>query len=177
MMAYVILVYEREASEKEHLIFTIILGVTIIYPWTYESIQFYREGMAYFGDFWNWTDMAYYLSSIVNVILQFTVGTRHISTLCCMVIMVVLLVIKSFFYLRIFRNFTPIVIMLKNVMYDLRIFLLFYTILIFIFSLLFSVLGVNLASVQTDLIEHGEFKKRMLSKKMSKFNAMTPVEL
>ena len=44
--------------------------------------------------------------------------------------------------------------MLKNVMYDLRIFLLFYTILIFKFSLIFSVLGVNLGDVQDDLVAH-----------------------
>jgi hypothetical protein len=69
----------------------------------------------------------------------------------CMSIIVILLVVKTFFFLRIFRNFTPIVIMLKNVMYDLRIFLLFYTILLFIFSLLFNVLGVGLSHIHEDL--------------------------
>ena len=93
-----------------------------------------------------------------------------------MFIIVVLLVIKSFGYLRIFRNFTPIVIMLKNVMYDLRIFLLFYTILLFIFTLMFSVLGVGLSDVQDDLIAYakeskggGEVDMRRRLKKMEKF--------
>lgn len=46
------------------------------------------------------------------------------------------------------ESFTPIVIMMMNVIYDLRIFMLFYTILIFIFSLMFSVIGIGLQDVQ-----------------------------
>ena len=91
-----------------------------------------------------------------------------------MFLIVNLLVIKTFFFLRIFRNFTPIVIMLKNVIYDLRIFLLFYTILIFIFSLIFSVLGVNLSNVQPDL---KAYSKNTSYRRMLKFENMTPVEL
>jgi hypothetical protein len=41
-------------------------------------------------------------------------------------------------------------------MYDLRIFLLFYTILLFIFSLMFSVIGVGLSDVQDDLKEYAK---------------------
>lgn len=47
------------------------------------------------------------------------------------------------------ESFTPIVIMMTNVIYDLRIFGLFYTILLFMFSLMFSVVGVGLDNIQT----------------------------
>ena len=39
--------------------------------------------------------------------------------------------------------------MMLNVMYDLRIFMIFYTILIFMFSLMFSVIGIGLLQIQS----------------------------
>jgi hypothetical protein len=60
-----------------------------------------------------------------------------------MCIIVALLVVKTFFFLRIFPLFTPIVVMLTNVVYDLRIFLVFYFILIAFSSQLFAVLGLG----------------------------------
>lgn len=38
--------------------------------------------------------------------------------------------------------------MMTNVIYDLRIFGLFYTILLFMFSLMFSVIGIGLNKIQ-----------------------------
>lgn len=60
-----------------------------------------------------------------------------------MCVIVLLLTVKTFFFLRIFPTLTPIVVMLTNVFYDLRIFLLFYFILILLFSQLFAILGVG----------------------------------
>ena len=60
-----------------------------------------------------------------------------------MIIVVILALIKTFFFLRIFESLSPIVTMLQNVIYDLRIFLLFYTILLVLFSLLFGILGMG----------------------------------
>ena len=42
-----------------------------------------------------------------------------------------------------FPSLTPIVEMIKNVIYDLRIFLFFYSIMLFFFALTFAVLGVG----------------------------------
>ena len=47
-----------------------------------------------------------------------------------MIIIVLQVLIKTFFFLRVFPELTPIIVMLKNVVYDLRIFMLFYAILI-----------------------------------------------
>jgi hypothetical protein len=60
-----------------------------------------------------------------------------------MMIIVILLIMKTFFFLRIFPTLTPIVVMITNVVYDLRIFLLFYTILIFLFCQIFAVIGLG----------------------------------
>jgi len=72
-----------------------------------------------------------------------------------MVMIILLLIVKTFFFLRIIESFTPIVIMLINVIYDLRIFLLFYGILLFMYSLLFSVIGIGLVDVQPAETEIG----------------------
>lgn len=54
-----------------------------------------------------------------------------------------LALMKTFFFLRIFNALSPIVTMLTSVIYDLRIFLFFYTILILLFSLLLGILGIG----------------------------------
>ena len=60
-----------------------------------------------------------------------------------MCIIVIFLIIKTFFFLRIYPTLTPIIVMLKRVVYDLRIFLFFYMILITLFSQLLAVLGLG----------------------------------
>lgn len=52
-------------------------------------------------------------------------------------------IVKTFFFLRIFENFSYIVTMLTRVVIDLHVFLLFYTILLVFFSLIFAVIGVG----------------------------------
>jgi uncharacterized membrane protein len=90
----------------------------------------------------------YVYSSVANVICQFAAGPRHRATLTFMILLVLLLLMKTFLFLRVFENFTPLVIMLKKVIYKLRIFGLFFTITLFLFSLLFSVIGVGLGEIQ-----------------------------
>lgn len=51
--------------------------------------------------------------------------------------------VKTFMFLRIFASLSPIVNMLRNVVYDLRIFLTFYVILVVLFSLLIGIIGVG----------------------------------
>jgi hypothetical protein len=51
--------------------------------------------------------------------------------------------VKTFFFLRIYPILTPIIVMLKNVVWDLKIFLFFYLILISLFSQLLAVIGLG----------------------------------
>jgi hypothetical protein len=64
-----------------------------------------------------------------------------------MVMIVLLLISKTFFFLRIFPTLTPIVVMIQNVIYDLRIFMMFYLILIALFCQIFAILGLGNESV------------------------------
>lgn len=173
---YVNLIYMHEFDQKLHTGSTIALGVGILYPMIYETIQLYQDGPCeYIKDIWNWIDVAYYSFNLCNLVLQFTHGPMNFVTKLAMISMVALLILKTFFFLRIFRNFTPIVIMLKNVIYDFRIFLLLYIILIFIISLVFNVIGVNLSHVQDDLIAYtaANESRRRRNLKMDKFEAMS----
>ena len=54
-----------------------------------------------------------------------------------------MLMIKLFFFLRISKNITKLVIMILNVVIDLRMFLLFYIILLVMLSLILGVIGLG----------------------------------
>ena len=60
-------------------------------------------------------------------------------------------IIKSFFYLRIFQSLSYIVTMIYTVISDLKVFLLFFTILIVLFAQIFAVIGVGNANFDNDL--------------------------
>lgn len=60
-----------------------------------------------------------------------------------MIVLIFMLLIKTFFFLRIFVALSYLVTMLRMVIIDLKIFLFFYSILSFVFSLWISILGVG----------------------------------
>lgn len=53
------------------------------------------------------------------------------------------MLIKTFFFLRIFQNFTKLVIMIKRVIYDLKEFIIFYILLLTMLSVIMGVLGIG----------------------------------
>jgi hypothetical protein len=70
-------------------------------------------------------------------------GPYHIVCRIIMCVIVIQVLLKTFFFLRVFPVLTPVIVMLKTVIYDLRIFMLFYTILIGGFCNVFAVLGLG----------------------------------
>ena len=97
----------------------------------------------YLRDTWNYADMIYVSLSLTNIYFQIHEGPYHIvsRTIMCMIILQI--VNKTFFFLRIFPSLTPIVVMITSVIYDLRIFMLFYFIMISFFCLLYAVIGLG----------------------------------
>lgn len=59
-----------------------------------------------------------------------------------MIAVTLMMLIKSFFFLRIFQSLSFLVTMLKQCMIDLKVFMLFYVILIFMFAIILSILDV-----------------------------------
>ena len=122
----------------------------IVYPWAYDFLQLVRDGLGdYLQDPWNYADMLYIYGSIVNIALQYLYGPDSLICRLLMVIIILLLITKTFFFLRIFPVLTPIVVMLTNVIYDLRIFMYVYMIMLFLFSLTFLVIGLGITHVDS----------------------------
>ena len=60
-----------------------------------------------------------------------------------MIFFTVMMLNKTFFFMRIFEQFTKLVIMIKNVIRDLQEFMIFYFLLLIMFSVILGVLGVG----------------------------------
>jgi len=91
----------------------------------------------------NYSDLIYIYGSIVNVILQRSTDSLAFHNKLLMTVILLQQIIKTFFFLRIFETLSYIVTMIYSVIYDLRIFLFFYGILLLFFCLIFAVLGVG----------------------------------
>jgi len=50
---------------------------------------------------------------------------------------------KQFFYMRVIESFSYIVTMMQNVIRDLVVFLVFFAVLVFMFSMIFDVIAKN----------------------------------
>lgn len=70
-----------------------------------------------------------------------------------MTLVLLLALIKSLFFLRIFDSLSYLVTLLRSVIYDLRIFMLFYGILMFMFSLIIGVLGLSNFTRDPELVK------------------------
>ena len=99
----------------------------------------------YFGDTGNWIDLVYIVSSILMSQLHDNpdIGPYFWFSKLLMIIVAILAIRRTFTLLRIFKVLSPIVTMLNNVIWDLRIFLTFYMILVVLFSLVYGVIGLQ----------------------------------
>lgn len=108
--------------------------------------------MDYLSDPWNYADMVYIYGSITNIFLQLTLGPFHIASRIIMCIIIILLIVKTFFFMRIFPSLTPLVVMLTSVFADLKAFMTFYTILIIMLGQLYAIIGL------ANAMKKGKFK-------------------
>jgi hypothetical protein len=84
-------------------IYIIILGLSLIYPLFYDLTQLVKGGLTnYLSDKWNYLDMLLTWGSVLNIILQLTEGPRQLSSELIMIILSLALIVKVFFFLRIF---------------------------------------------------------------------------
>ena len=124
--------------------FSIILLAGIIYPLCYETVQMFKGGIGeYLSDAGNYIDLLYIWGSVAMSIIHMAKGPYLWYSKALMIIVVILAIRRTFSYLRIFKSLSPIVTMLQNVIWDLRVFLTFYVILTLLFSLMYGVLGLG----------------------------------
>ena len=79
----------------------------------------------------------------LSIYLQWTSGTWELSSKVTLIIVILICLLKTFFFMRIVMSFSYIVTMIINVVYDLKVFLLFFGILIVMFSAVFDVISKN----------------------------------
>jgi hypothetical protein len=77
-----------------------------------------------------------------------TASPRDVMCKVFMLIIIFLGLLRTFTFLKIIASLSPIVTMLTNVVYDLRIFLFFYVILVVLFSLLLGILGIGNRNIE-----------------------------
>ena len=131
--------------------YAIILLGGIFYPFIYECIQCAKQGpLEYITVLKNWGDMAYIGGSIAMSISHLVLDPFQEVSKIIMICVIVLSIIRTFKFMRIFSDFSPIVTMLAQVVVDLQQFMLFYTILIALFSLLWGTIGMGNTNEQVN---------------------------
>lgn len=133
---------DDDFKTKFHALLIVLLAL-IFYPLAYEIIQMIKGGLGeYFSDFGNYFDLIYIFGSFIMAFVHWGNPYSFASKLLMSVI-VTLAIRRTFNFLRIFNALSPIVTMLNNVIWQLRIFLTFYFILVILFSLMYGVLGIG----------------------------------
>ena len=107
----------------------------------YDMYQAVRSGSEYFTEGWNLVDMSHIFLGFVNIGSQLFLGTWHIISKIVLILVVLLTMMKSFYFMRIWEIYSPIVMRLLNVVKGMFAFMVFYTVLIFLFSMTFNVFG------------------------------------
>ena len=85
-------------------------------------------------------EMIYIMSNCLNSLLQYHYDPQQFGPKLFMIIMITILTLKSFKYLNIFDDFSPLVSMLAQVIFDLKEFLFVYFIFLINFSLVITTL-------------------------------------
>jgi hypothetical protein len=126
-----------------------IQAITLIYPLVYDMTQLRKQGFRdYFREGWNFFDQSYIWIGYINLLVQRSDGKEvsiqllHFQKVM-MIVVTFLMLIKTFFFLRIFMHFSYLVTMMRQVVYDLKVFLVFYGILVWMCALIFNILQIG----------------------------------
>lgn len=143
VIEYVFVTYIKGDQERTHS-YALLMGLFLVYPWLYDFTQLCFLGpRAYLQDGYNYIDMFYIYGGYVNIIVSVVYGPYLLFCKITIMTIIIIIISKSFFFLRIFPSFTPIVVMLNTVIYDLKIFLVFYIFLLLMYGQTLAVLGVG----------------------------------
>ena len=102
----------------------------------------------------NIVDLIFNIIGVSNFVLQQMYGPFILASKLHMMALVVIVLLKLVNILKIFSLLTPIVVMLKRVIYELRVFLFFFFFITFNFSLMTSVMGIGNLNIE------GPFKEK-----------------
>ena len=89
--------------------------ICLMYPMTYDMLQLKKTGIVeYFSDKWNYLDQGHIWFGVANVMMQrYTSDIQGTMNIILMLVVTMLLLIKTFFFLRIFEELSFLVTMIK----------------------------------------------------------------
>ena len=120
-----------------------VMLLLLAYPVQHDGQQLLKEGFYYFESPWNLVDFAHNALGFANVWCQRYNGSLELMSKLTIIALVFTSLVRLFFYMRIIRSFSYIVRMLMSVISDLSVFLVFFAILILMFSLIFDIISRN----------------------------------
>ena len=141
-------------------IYLILQAAALVYPLIYDGTQMIKQMEEYFLDPWNYVDILHISLGYINIVFQLYCGTWSIASKTVMMIVVLLQLTKTFFFMRIIMGFSYIVTMIISVIKDLRVFMIFFAILILMFSMIFDIFNRNHAS---EYIQLNHFVRNLLT--------------
>ena len=134
--------YLIENSCRNYYVFCLLLSVT--HTFIYEILQMLRIGLKlYLRDPQNYLDMLFIMFSILTIGHHFVVHPFTFLSKAVLIVAILFNTLRTLKCMRIFTAFSPIVIMLDNVLWQLRFFVLFYVILLAFFSLGLNIVGLG----------------------------------
>ena len=121
--------YEGEPDKYKPICYVMFICNT--WAFVYDLRQFIMAGRLYLFDKWNYVDWVFILTGYYNILAQYdpfdrSFGQDVFQMKIINIIFVIAMLSKSFFFLRMSEDLTKIVIMITNVIGDLKYFLLFY---------------------------------------------------
>jgi len=119
----------------------LLQGLCLLYHVVYEGAQLAKKGPVYFT--YNFKDFLLIVVGYLNIYMQLYAGTWWIYSKIVLILLVTLTMFKTFEFMRVVESFSYIVTMIRAVLFDLRVFLLFYVILLVSFSELLDCFGRN----------------------------------
>jgi hypothetical protein len=119
------------------------LGILLVRAVQIDMTQCWAAGLHYFDDPWNLNDLLNIGLGYWNIYNQLYSGTLELVTKLVLIGVLFSCLIKVFFFMRIVEKFSYIVTMILSVFVDLKTFIVFYFILILMFSLIFDIISRN----------------------------------
>lgn len=104
----------------------------------------------YLRNFANYPQLLYVMASILMTITHVIMMPQDFICKLIMILVIALMIARTFKQMRIIEVFAHIVEMLFQVSKDLQVFIFFYFIIIILFSMLISVLGIGNPAIEKD---------------------------
>jgi len=109
--------------------------ICLVYPLLYDGMQLKNQKLEYFQDKWNFLDLGHIYLGFANLLVQrFCNDVVDHWVQLLMLIVTTIILLKSFFFLRVFKECSFLVTMIIEVFIELKSFMIFFMINVLFFS-------------------------------------------